>query len=818
MVLTSMVPAVLRAGFSLPQGSESSVGEVVIELADPTITNDVLQERILDQVVIQNHALRPTIVRESHIRKKRGKRLVVQVPKGQESGVVESLMKRPGVLRASENIMLHTTQLADDTSFALKDDLYNTGSNTGRTNEKKDADIDAELAWTVTKGSGAIIAIVDSGVDIDHVDLDDNIWTNDDPAGGGDDDGNGFIDDTHGWDFVAFNYPNSGGKTARDVDDANLTPDNDPNPEPNSDDEDGDGSADDGSVHGTHVAGIAAAEVNNDLGVVGVAPEATIMPLRALDDEGNGVLSQIQDAMDYAINNGADVINLSLSTDGGPTGSGYSSAFDSTIEDAWSSGVTIIAAAGNANKNLVTYPESPVGNDCGLSCATGSNKVIGVASVNNQDTRSSFSNYATSGTSVDISAPGGELTSGRLIYSTLFRNDAFACCTADYGNLAGTSMATPQVTGVVALLRAADPAMTVSTIRSKLRDRSDPNTSSHIGVGRLNASHALIGDDIVRFDGSDIYNRAVRVARARYPEKGSADSAVIVSGVSYPFSVPGPSLAESTDGILVLTNGSALTSDTLAVIDHALDDDTKPVYLIGDSTIISSSVVSQLTDAGYSNVQRLTGGDRIDAALAVASTIAPSTIDEVIIVHKDNYGDALSATAVAGKRNIPILINQTGWLDNRNRDWMLAHDVQRAYIVAGTGIIKDIVADLIEDQGIDARRIAGRDRYETSMKVAKCFFSTTTSSSCSGVVPSRSNAGMASLISSESFSDAVIGGGYMGFYGSPVLLGTTNALSSYVTSYMDGQSNIFDGFIFGSASQISSNTRKTFYKLIESTQ
>jgi len=228
--------------------------------------------------------------------------------------------------------------------------------------------IGAQDAWQYSLGMETVsIAIIDSGVDLDHPDLKDNIWRNvDEIAGDGfDNDNNGFVDDVFGWDFVSN--------------------DNDPNP-----DVTGDISLL-GANHGTISAGIASAKGDNGIGIVGMTWQVPIMALRALDSMGTGDPVQVARAVDYAVANGAKVINLSFV---GPT---YSSRLENSLRNAYEHGVFVVAAAGNAPEggsavNLDVNPRYPV---C-FDRDSNENFVYGVAATDSIDRKATFSNYGAS--------------------------------------------------------------------------------------------------------------------------------------------------------------------------------------------------------------------------------------------------------------------------------------------------------------------------------------------------------------------------------------------------------------------------------------
>ncbi len=256
-------------------------------------------------------------------------------------------------------------------------------------------------------GKGITVAVLDSGVDFRHVDLNDNIWVNaGEIAGNGiDDDGNGFVDDVRGWDFVA----------------------NTNNPM-------------DRNGHGTHVAGIIGAE-RNSIGVTGIAPDAAIMPLRVLDETGNGTVTAIARGIQYAVSNGADVINLSLG------GRSPTLMLRNAIRDAVNQGVVVAIAAGNDARGEPAYP-AQYAKDWGIA----------VGAVDRGSHFAHFSNQA-GPTPLDyVVAPGVG------IQSTLPGDR--------HGYLSGTSMASPHIAGIAALVLDANPMLAPNEIDSLLINTS----------------------------------------------------------------------------------------------------------------------------------------------------------------------------------------------------------------------------------------------------------------------------------------------------------------------------------------------------------
>ncbi|MEM8679131.1 MAG: S8 family serine peptidase, partial [Planctomycetota bacterium] len=274
----------------------------------------------------------------------------------------------------------------------------------GGVNEWNLNTIQAPEAWAAgTTGEGITVAVVDTGVDFRHVDLASNIWTNtNEIAGDGiDNDGNGFVDDVRGWNFADNNAQVS-----------------------------------DTQGHGTHVAGTIAAAANGR-GATGVAPDATIMPVRVLGDDGAGSSSDVAAGIRYAVENGAHIINLSL-------GGGFSFAVQSALNYALANDVLVVAAAGNESAAHASYPAAHSANFT---------NVISVGAHDRQGNRASFSNLPGSGV-VQVDAPGVG------IYSTLVGGG--------FGTMSGTSMAAPHVAGLAALALSSQPTLTASELRIRL--------------------------------------------------------------------------------------------------------------------------------------------------------------------------------------------------------------------------------------------------------------------------------------------------------------------------------------------------------------
>ncbi|MFQ6107035.1 MAG: fibronectin type III domain-containing protein [Thermoplasmata archaeon] len=300
--------------------------------------------------------------------------------------------------------------------------------------------IQAPDAWNLTKGnSTVVVAILDTGVDYTHEDLSGNMWKNaaeDGGTDGVDDDGNGYIDDLYGWNFY--------NDTKYVMDDNDRDFNNNPA----------------AIYHGTHVAGITAAVMNNSKGIAGLA-QVRIMAVKVLARNGTGDWSWLASGIKYAYENGADIISMSLG------GSWAPNSVKNQCQNAWDNGTLLVAASGNDGTSGVDYPGR-------------FDTVIAVGATNSSDSRASFSNY---GNQLELTAPGVGILSCR-------RTSPY------YQSMQGTSQATPHVSGVAALMFSRYPSYTNMQVRLILRNTSvdlgDPGWDAYYGYGRVNAYQALL--------------------------------------------------------------------------------------------------------------------------------------------------------------------------------------------------------------------------------------------------------------------------------------------------------------------------------------
>lgn len=325
--------------------------------------------------------------------------------------------------------------------------------------------IQAPAAWEASTGWDKVtIAVIDTGVDINHPDLKDNIWVNKDEVAGDkiDNDKNGYIDDINGWDFIS-NKADPSPKLDYSLD--SLDKDKG------------------GLNHGTVIAGIIAARGNNKEGIAGVTWQSKIMSLRILDSKGYGNLDDLIDAINYAIAKEVDVINFSF------VGHQGSKLLDQALLQAYNAGIVIVAAAGNelANGQSLDFDQTliyPVCSNYDLA----ENIIIGVGATDTLDQVAKFSGHGTR--CLDINAPGYS------IFSTQFYKPEWGLDSYYGGRWTGTSLSTPMVSGAAALLKSLNNNLSNKEVIRDILEGADsiddvnPSLKGKLGYGRLNLKNS----------------------------------------------------------------------------------------------------------------------------------------------------------------------------------------------------------------------------------------------------------------------------------------------------------------------------------------
>lgn len=294
-------------------------------------------------------------------------------------------------------------------------------------------------AWDITTGTrNIVIAVIDTGTNIIHEDLMDSLWINpNETIDGIDNDNNGYIDDING----ANTWVSKGGPLS--------------------------GSINGDHYHGSHVAGIIAAKLNNSKGIAGVCPNCKIMTIKAnIPNTDEFFTSSLVASVEYATQMGASIINMSL----GGLLTSHDTLFQAAIQTAMSANIVTVAAAGNDHSNMDNRPVSPASFP----------EVIAVSATNGTEFDSSYSNF---GSAIWVSAPGTDIAS-----TMTDSNPAYAF-------LSGTSMATPVVSGVIGLLKSLQPRLTVANVKTLLQNYSDdlgaPGKDTRYGYGFINAYRLL---------------------------------------------------------------------------------------------------------------------------------------------------------------------------------------------------------------------------------------------------------------------------------------------------------------------------------------
>lgn len=457
LALTTLM--VLTLVFCLPGADNVSADDFPIVETSPQPSGPT-EDYVPDEIIVKfktgtpgtavnqlNMSLGASVLRTSP----HGGFKVLKIPSGKTvAEMVGTYRQRPIVEYAEPNYIFHVTWEPDDPGYYRQWHF---------------SQINMEAAWDMDNSDpkyggdpGIIVAVIDTGVAYEDYDNGTylqapdlavtNFWTNADEilGNGVDDDNNGYVDDIHGWDFI--------NNDAHPNDDRN---------------------------HGTHVTGTIAQSTNNSEGVAGIAFNTTIMPVKVLSNAGTGTNEQVANGIYYATNNGAKIINLSLSS------SVRAVAVEQAIVSASNAGVVVVAAVGNEG-NALNEPQYPAAYD---------SYVIAVSATRYDQARAYYSNY---GSYVDIAAPGGDMTVDQNgdgeVDGVLQQTFATGVPTMfGYYLFQGTSMAAPHVAGVAALVLAKHPTWTAAQVRYAIQatatDKGSAGRDDEYGWGLVNASAAI---------------------------------------------------------------------------------------------------------------------------------------------------------------------------------------------------------------------------------------------------------------------------------------------------------------------------------------
>ncbi|MEZ0482249.1 S8 family serine peptidase [Planococcus sp. SSTMD024] len=420
-------------------------------------------------------------------------------------------------------------------------------------------------------------------------------------------------------------------------------------------------------IHGTHVAGLIAGNMGNELFGVGVAPSTSIMPIDVFDGP-DGFISDVAAGVYHAVDNGADIINMSLVA--------YSDtkALREAVQYAHSKNVLVVAAAGNDGISSPYYPAAY-------------KEVVSVSSTDATDKRSGFSNF---GKTIDIAAPGSGVFS-------IFPNKSF-------GEMDGTSMSTPIVSGAAALLKANEPKLSNADIAGRLmltaKDLGAPGKDDYYGHGRLNVDRALTLDASHwsnRLAGSSRYDTAVAISKAGW---SSASTVIIATGTDFPDALAGGPLAYKENAPILLTKGDALHPAAAAEI-RRLKPGT--AILLGSNGALSATVEQQVGEL-VNKVDRIGGKSRYETAALIAEKI---TSDRAVVSNGQNFPDVLSVSPYAAKNGIPILLTRTGTLPAETKTALSGKN--STIVTGGTAAVSNAVMAQLPG----AKRYGGTSRYDT---------------------------------------------------------------------------------------------------------
>ena len=545
---------------------------------------------------------------------------------------IAALSKNPMVKFAEPNYVYQPSAVSNDTYYTngslwgmYGSDSPSTVGPAGTTNQYG---IDAERAWNanITGSASVVVGVIDEGIQVDHPDLVGNVWVNPyDPVDGVDNDGNGFVDDVNGWDFV------------------------------NNDRTVYDGTGDD---HATHVAGTIGGKGSNGTGVAGVNWNVTMISTKFLGANG-GYTSDAVRALDYLSDlkarHGINIVATNNSWGGG----GYSQSLHDAIIRSANRNILFVAAAGNggsdgigdSNDSLASYP-SNYNTTIGTSTqsAASYDSVIAVASITSSGAISSFSNYGA--TTVDIGAPGSS------IYSTLPGGT--------YGSYSGTSMATPHVTGAVALYASTQPVgASAASIRSAILNSATPTASlagKTVTGGRLNVFNAIQSASSIRMDQA-VYGIPGTVTVSVQNMSANVSSSAIET-VTAQIS----STTEGTPEVITLTETGANTG-----------------LFVGTINLVSGSAVAD-------GVLQVANGNQISAynagvnktAVATVDTVAP-TISSLTSTPRSNSADIKWTTNEAATTEVLFGTSSTS-LSNTYNDatTTISHTAQLTGLSAAT--------------------------------------------------------------------------------------------------------------------------------------
>ncbi|WP_374928743.1 cell wall-binding repeat-containing protein [Kytococcus sedentarius] len=510
--------------------------------------------------------------------------------------------------------------------------------------------------------------------------------------------------------------------------------------------------------HGTHVAGTAAGSM------VGVAKGAAVVPVRAFTCEGESWMDDSLRGIDWVATNaeGPSVLNMSM----GPTAPGEYPELDAAITRLQDAGVLTAMAAGNDRADACEYGPGNGPSGINVAASTADDSLV--------DLPEWGSNY---GTCIDIVAPGNDIIS------------AFPQADDAYASMGGTSMASPHVAGAAALYLEANPEAQPAEVKQAILDAAAVDKLSGLKGSPnllLNIQNLVGGEEeppaneLQRWWGDDRYGTAADVAS----KFGEADTVYIASGQGFADAVTGGAAAASQvrsmpdggdDSPILLTRRDSLPTETSTALQEL---GAKKVVLIGGTSAISADVEAELAAAGLT-VERIDGADRYETSANVAKQFGQVDTLYVASGEESAYADALSGSALAGAENVPVLLTKPGEVDAVTKDAINTLAPTNIVVLGGTAAVTDAVYNELGA----TERLAGADRYATSVEIAKEFEGNEWSFFATGM----------------DFPDALVGGAAAARVDSPLLLTRDNRLPSVVNEYVSANTTEKNVIIGGTA-------------------
>ncbi|MDI6711669.1 MAG: S8 family serine peptidase [Anaerosomatales bacterium] len=562
--------------------------------------------------------------------------------------------------------------------------------------------------WDITRGSPTVrVAVIDSGVYLSHPDLRAN------------------LDLANDWDFA-----------------------------------NGDATAEEEYPHGTHVAGIVAAVADNAVGVAGAAPGVKVLPLKVIDRNGIATTADFVDAVRYATDKGACIINASLGEaldPAVPSDAAEIALLQEAVDYARAKGVLVVAASGNGSGPPVWYPAA-----CDGAIAVSATTRAG-----------DLAPYSSTGPQVDLAAPGGYATS----WETRENGVLSTWNGGDYAYAIGTSMAAPHVAGIAALLMSACPSATADTVRTALeasaRDIAAPGLDSQTGHGLVQANAALARlSRVSRVAGADRYATAAAASRAAFAT-GTCEAVVIASGEDFPDALAAAPLAGALRAPVLLVRRTSVPASTAAEIARL---GASRAVIVGGPGAVSTATADALASLGLA-VQRVGGRDRYETAALVAARVAASSTGTrtVLVTRGDLFPDATAAGAPAASSGSPVVLVKPTELPDAARTAIAGAAPCQVIVVGGTAAVSaDVAAALASIPGVEAvERWSGLDRYATAAAVA-----------AEAVARGMCDDDLVAVASGLDFPDALAGGAAAGALRGALLLSRPDVLPDVTRSHI----------------------------------